>query len=118
MRVFSRLLVACLLLWPMLLFGQAGTLQIHFMDVGQGDGAILISPGGETVLFDNGVRNNCDRPVSYLQQLGITQIDYHVASHYHDDHIGCTVEVLDQFRSTSWRSIAAGATTPPRTTAT
>ena len=82
MPMFSRLLAACLLICPVLLVGQAGTLQIHFMDVGQGDGAILISPGGETVLFDNGVRNNCDKPVSYLQQLGITQIDYHVASPY------------------------------------
>ena len=34
-------------------FAQAnGKLQIHYMDVGQGDGAILISPLGETVLFD------------------------------------------------------------------
>jgi len=78
-------------------FGQAnGKLQIHFMDVGQGDGAILISPQGETVLFDTGVRNQCDKPLSYLQQLGLTQIDYHVASHYHDDHIGCTNAVLSQ----------------------
>ena len=74
-----------------------GKLQIHFMDVGQGDGAILISPQGETVLFDDGVRNFCDKPLSYLQQLGITKIDYHIASHYHDDHIGCTNQVLTQF---------------------
>lgn len=67
------------------------------MDVGQGDGAILISPQGEVVLFDNGVRNNCDKPVSYLRQLGIAEIDYHIASHYHADHIGCTTEVLQQF---------------------
>lgn len=34
-------------------FGQAnGKLQIHFIDVGQGDGALLVSPQGETVLFD------------------------------------------------------------------
>jgi competence protein ComEC len=79
-------------------FGQAnGKLQIHFMDVGQGDGAVLISPLGETVLFDNGKRGNCDLPVSYLQQLGITKIDYMIVSHYHDDHIGCTTDVLDEF---------------------
>lgn len=79
-------------------FGQAnGKLQIHFIDVGQGDGAILISPQGETVLFDNGKRGQCDLPVSYLQQLGITKIDYMIASHYHDDHIGCTTEVLNEF---------------------
>lgn len=76
---------------------QNGKLQIHFMDVGQGDGALLISPAGETVLFDSGVRNNCDKPLSYLQQLGVASIDYHVTSHYHDDHIGCVEDVFDEF---------------------
>src|SRR5206468_5812757 len=57
----------------------------------------LISPAGEIVLFDDGVRDNCDLPVSYLQQLGITRVDYHVGSHYHDDHIGCAAEVLGEF---------------------
>lgn len=74
-----------------------GHLQIHFMDVGQGDGALLITPGGETVLFDNGALNSCERPVAYLQRLGVRQIDYHIASHYHADHIGCTAEVLTNF---------------------
>ncbi len=74
-----------------------GKLQIHFMDVGQGDGALLVSPQGQTVLFDDGKRLNCDAPVSYLQQLGITKIDYLIVSHYHDDHIGCTTEVLNEF---------------------
>lgn len=67
------------------------------MSVGQGDGALLISPLGETVLFDSGDRGQSDKPISYLQQLGITKIDYHIASHYHDDHIGSVVEVLDAF---------------------
>lgn len=81
-----------------IVFGQAnGKLQLHFIDVGQGDAAILISPKGDTVLFDNGVAKYCDMPVSYLRKLGIAKIDYHVASHYHDDHIGCTSEVLDAF---------------------
>jgi beta-lactamase superfamily II metal-dependent hydrolase len=74
-----------------------GKLQIHFMDVGQGDGAVLISPKGEVVLFDDGVLNNCDKPIAYLQQLGVTAIDYHITSHYHADHIGCAAQVLQQF---------------------
>ena len=70
-------------------FGQAnGKLQIHYIDVGQGDGAVLISPLGQVVLFDNGVLNQCQKPVAFLQALGITKIDYHIASHYHSDHIG------------------------------
>jgi len=74
-----------------------GKLAIHFMDVGQGDGALLISPQGETVLFDNGALGLCGRPVAYLRQLGIRKIEYQVVSHYHADHIGCTAEVLGQF---------------------
>lgn len=78
-------------------FGQPnGKLQIHFMDVGQGDGAILISPSGETVLFDNGVSGLCDRPLNYLRQLKLSRIDYQVVSHYHADHIGCTTAVFSE----------------------
>lgn len=83
---------------PLVAWGQQnGKLQIHYMSVGQADGALLISPQGETVLFDSGDRGQADKPISYLQQLGVTKIDYHIASHYHDDHIGCAVEVLDVF---------------------
>jgi beta-lactamase superfamily II metal-dependent hydrolase len=79
-------------------FAQAnGKLQIHYMDVGQGDGAVLISPLGEVVLFDDGVLDQCAKPVAYLQSLGITRIDYHIASHYHSDHIGCAPTILSMF---------------------
>jgi beta-lactamase superfamily II metal-dependent hydrolase len=76
---------------------ENGNLQIHFMNVGQGDGAILISPKGETVLFDDGLLKNCDKPLAYLQQLGVQEIDYHITGHYHSDHIGCAAQVLGAF---------------------
>ncbi len=91
-------LIACILVFAGSANGQAnGKLQIHHMDVGQGDGAILISPGGQVVLFDVGEdlkRKDCTKPVSYLDQLGIKQIDYLYVSHYHFDHIGCIPAVL------------------------
>lgn len=74
-----------------------GRLQLHFIDVGQGDGALLISPNGETVLFDDGVLHGCDKPVAYLGSLGLQGLDYHIASHYHADHIGCARQVFAQF---------------------
>lgn len=79
-------------------YGQAnGKLQIHYMDVGQGDGAVLISPLGEVVLFDNGWNRCKQKPVAYLEKIGVTHIDYMIISHYHADHFGCTTEVLDRF---------------------
>jgi beta-lactamase superfamily II metal-dependent hydrolase len=95
-RCFGLLLVS-ILFSAVVAFAQAnGKLQIHFMDVGQGDGAVLISPGGQVVLFDDGTSKGCDKPVSYLQQLGITKIDYHFTSHYHSDHIGCAPQVFQE----------------------
>src|SRR5262245_61811923 len=77
-----------------------GKLQIHHIDVGQGDGAVLISPGGQVVLFDAGEdmkHKDCTRPLSYLDQLGVKKIDHLFVSHYHFDHIGCIPAVLNQF---------------------
>jgi len=71
-----------------------GRLQLHFLDVGQGDAALIVSPQGQVVLVDNGVLNNCNAPVSYLQARGVTGVEAQVASHYHADHIGCTEQVF------------------------
>lgn len=70
-----------------------GKLQIHHIDVGQGDGMLLISPNGQTALFDDGVYTNCPPVVAYLQSLGITSVDYHFLSHYHADHLGCLDDI-------------------------
>ena len=40
-------------------------------------------------MIDNGNWRRCSNTVDYLQEQGITSIDYHFASHYHADHIGC-----------------------------
>jgi beta-lactamase superfamily II metal-dependent hydrolase len=66
-----------------------GRLQVHHIDVGQGDGLLIISPLGQTALVDDGVYTDCTKVKAYLQALGVTQIDYHFASHYHADHVGC-----------------------------
>lgn len=95
----GRILIAVLLAGG-LFAQQNGKLQLHFMDVGQGDGAVLISPRGQVVLFDAGEDvkvKSCAKPLAYLRQLGIGRIDYLIVSHYHFDHIGCVPEVLAQF---------------------
>ena len=93
-----RWLAFILVLFPFVALAQAnGKLQLHFIDVGQGDAALLISPQGETVFFDNGYYKACGKPVAYLDQLGVQDIDYHIASHYHEDHIGCSGDIFAAF---------------------
>ena len=85
-----------LLLIPSAAAAQAnGQLQIHFIKVGQGDAALIVSPLGETLLIDSGPQSasNCASPtgiITYLASIGLTKLDYHVASHYDADHIGCS----------------------------
>ena len=79
-----------LLLVPALALAAGnGKLQVHHIDVGQGDGILLISPLGETALFDDGTYTDCSGIKSYLQGLGLTSVKYHFTTHYHSDHIGC-----------------------------
>lgn len=87
-RVVCAALVA--LLVPAMALSQAnGKLQVHHIKVGQGDGILLISPQGQTALFDDGVYTDCIEIKNYIQGLGISVVNYHFASHYHADHIGC-----------------------------
>jgi competence protein ComEC len=80
---------------------QNGKLQIHHVDMGQGDGGVLITPKGVVVLFDAGrdiaKQKTCSSEIDYLDQLGVRQVDFIFVSHYHDDHIGCIPEVLAKF---------------------
>lgn len=95
-----RSLVVTLFVAGGLLAQPNGKLQLHFMDVGQADSAVLISPKGQVVLFDAGEdmrTKSCDKPLAYLHQIGIGKIDYVVISHYHFDHIGCLPQILADF---------------------
>ena len=61
--------------------------EVHFIDVGQADSILIISDD-ETMLIDGGNRDDSDLIYSYLSQQNIEHIDYMVATHAHEDHIG------------------------------
>jgi beta-lactamase superfamily II metal-dependent hydrolase len=71
-------------------------LEIHIIDVGQGDCTLVISPTGGTFLFDAGTNGKGNTVVyPYMQSLGLDALDYICASHYHMDHIGGIDDVVD-----------------------
>lgn len=65
-----------------------GVLEIHVIDVGQGDAILLVSPSNRTLLVDAGDRSHGDEVIAYLHALGIPRLDVFVASHGDADHIG------------------------------
>lgn len=90
-------------LWWAPLSADAGsTLTLHFLSVGQGDGAVLRTPGGHWVVIDAGPRSDHDDAgrrivVPFLRRQGARRVSAVVVSHAHADHLGGVRAVLDQF---------------------
>ena len=74
-----------------------GVLQVAFLDVGQGDSALITFPNGKTMLIDGGETSEGVALVGKLRRLGVKQIDWLVATHPHSDHIGGLIQVLKAF---------------------
>ena len=63
------------------------SLEVHFIDVGQAD-ATLVMCGGENMLIDGGNVGDSSLIYSYLREHNVAHLDYMIATHAHEDHIG------------------------------
>ena len=91
---------------------------VHYIDVGQGDAALVICDG-KTMLIDGGRPRASSIIYTYLKNLNIDRLDYIVASHADDDHIGGLSAPLAKMKvdavlaphteadTRSWQSLAA-----------
>ena len=78
-------------------------LEVAFLDVGQGDAAVVHLPGGKVMVIDaggtpDGSFDPGERIVApYLWQRKIKRIDFLVSSHYHPDHLQGLFFLLESF---------------------
>lgn len=72
---------------------ESDSVYVHFIDVGQGS-ATLIQQGKTGILIDAGEREYGEVVVDYIEKVGVSSLEYVVASHPHSDHIGGLDEVL------------------------
>ncbi len=75
---------------------DANTMEVHFIDVGQADCALLRN-GEHNMLIDGGNVEDSSLVVSYLLNLGIASLDCVVATHAHEDHAGALAGILAVF---------------------
>lgn len=75
---------------------NASSLQVHYIDVGQGDCSLVVCDG-QTLLIDAGENGHETDVINYLRSLGIEKLDYIIATHPHSDHIGGMAEVIEEF---------------------
>lgn len=100
LTVISAMLAICMWTWFHVL--ERPGMTVTFMDVGQGDGCVIQFEDGRTMVVDAGDSkddwNVGERVMApFLRRQGISQIDYLVLSHPHDDHVGGAGVLLEQF---------------------
>lgn len=100
----QALLIALLVLHPLSSARADGALHVDFLDVGQGDSALVTMPEGATLLVDGGgnifdaTRRIGETVVSeYLWWRGLDRIDYILVTHADADHIDGLNDVLKNF---------------------
>lgn len=69
---------------------------VHFINIGQGD-AIFIENNKFSILIDSGSNKYSDHLISYLKSLNITKLNYVIATHPHEDHIGSMDDIIKNF---------------------
>lgn len=73
--------------------------EVHFIDVGQAD-CILVICDGETLLIDGGNTGDAKLISTYITGEGISELDYVLSTHAHEDHVGGLGEILNEFTVT------------------
>ena len=76
--------------------GPDVSLEATFIDVGQGDAALLLLPDGSALLVDGGQRSEGDAVAQAVRALGDDHPCRVLATHPHADHIGGLIDVLGQ----------------------
>src|SRR3954467_1710005 len=73
-------------------------LDLYWIDVEGGAATLLVMPTGETVLIDTGNpgRRDSDRIVKAITEAGMTHIDHLIITHYHGDHYGGALTLVQQ----------------------
>ena len=77
--------------------GVEGTLEVHFIDVGQGDAILIKSPQGGFMLIDAGESSEYGRLSAYLDAQKVTALEYAVFTHPHSDHIGGGAKIVENY---------------------
>lgn len=66
---------------------NASGFKVYFIDVGQADAALVVCDG-KTMLIDGGNSADSNLIYSFLQKKGVSHLDYIIATHAHEDHVG------------------------------
>src|SRR5690554_797804 len=77
---------------------EQSIMNVHFIDVGQGDSILIQTPTKKTILIDGGSPKAGEKVVTYLQKLQIKKLDLIIATHPDIDHIGGLPHIMKSIK--------------------
>ncbi len=94
----TKTLRLTLLLW-LLLSGRllASSLEVTFLDAGEGDAIYIRTPGGENLLVDTANPATAVNIVRFLRSRGVNTLHAVFITHPHPDHMGGIFQILSTF---------------------
>lgn len=101
-KVISLILFICILFSIYKIIPK--NLKIYFIDVGQGDSCLIVTPLNKKILIDGGGSTDKDFDIGekilmpYLLDRKISTIDYVFISHFDTDHVGGLLYILENMK--------------------
>lgn len=77
---------------------QRQGLALTVLDVGQGQSILVNSRGTRALIDCGGTLDPGDRAATYLQSQGRSKLDLLILTHFHEDHAGGVVELMDRVK--------------------
>ena len=94
----ALLIAAAVVLWLRVTDGPDGQLHLHFLDVGQGDSTLIVTPSGRQVLIDGGPDGDVvSQRLAEALPGGDRSLDVVLLTHLDSDHSHGLLAVLDRF---------------------
>src|SRR3989344_668372 len=112
-------LLNCLVWYWVAVGGPRSYLNLYFMDIGQGDSALAVLPGGVKILFDGGPDKSLLNDLGKILPATDRRIDLVILSHPQADHFTGFISLLDRYEvgyfiwhgrqgeTESWKSLAS-----------
>lgn len=76
-------------------------MYVHYINVDQGD-SILIQVNHKNILIDSGPKSEKKHLINFLNTHNISTLDYVIATHPHDDHIGNMNTIINTYEVKSF----------------
>ncbi|WP_163971018.1 ComEC/Rec2 family competence protein [Oceanobacillus halotolerans] len=92
------IMVLFIFIIPISGYSYESNLEVHFIDVGQGDSVLVKTPNDKVILIDGGRPKVGKRVVNYLEDHHVNEIDLMISTHPDIDHIGGLIDVMKQFK--------------------